>query len=187
MAQGNEVNAITWNSPIWGLAKTRPIFFEPPAVAISRAVSSYPALAITGAAISPTIDTTRVWGERERDLLMIGNFGDDWDGFGAEAPAAKLVRRADFFLALLRESVPDNPPMRVLASPDSAIAFEWANGNRLVQAEITDSDEVEWMFATPGSETKFIQQTIKYPAEVKTRGPVWQVSEVEEPVSAAAI
>lgn len=159
----------------------------PPAVAISRAESTYPAVATTALAISATIDSTRVWRDRERELLTIGNFGDNWDGFGAEAPAAKVVRRADFFLGLLRTSVPDNPPMRVLVSPDSAIAFEWATGNSLVQVEITDCDEVEWMFATPGSETKFVQQMFKYPAEVKMRGPVWQASEVEEPVSAAAI
>lgn len=180
------MNAITWNFPVWGLAKSKPIFYIPPAVAISRAESSYPNLATTAVAISPTINTT-IWSKRELELRAIGNFGENWDGFGAEAPTAEVVRRADCFLGLLRTSVPDNPPMRVLVSPDSAIAFEWSDGNNLVQAEITDSDEVEWMFATPGSETRFVQQMFKYPAEVKTRGPVWQASEVEEPVSAAAI
>lgn len=181
------MSAITWNSPAWGLAKAKPIFYIPPAVAISRAESSYPTVVPSAVAISPTINTARAWSERGRELLTIGNFGDNWDGLGAEAPAARVVNRADFFFRLLRTSLPDNPPMRVLMSPDSAIAFEWANGNNLVQAEVTDSDEVEWMFATPGKETIFLQQMFKYPAEVETRGPVWQASEVEEPVSAAAI
>ena len=124
------------------------------------------------------------WNEREKDLARLRSFENNWDGFEAEAPDPSLMDKADFFLRVLKQRYPDNPPMRVVLSADGAVAFEWAKNDKFVQAEIIDPFRVEWMFATSEQDTKFSIEFL----DAQTQEQAWQPKPtvVDEPVYASA-
>ena len=95
------------------------------------------------------------WIRCDTDLAKIRNFEDDWDGFGAEAPRHAALKLAQSFLSILRDRDFENPPMRIALSPSGAIAFEWLEGDSFLRAEIEDSEDIEWMLATPDRPTEF--------------------------------
>ncbi len=79
--------------------------------------------------------------------------------------------------------------MRVVLSPDGSVAFEWADHNRFVQAEITDSFKVEWMVAIQGEPTKFGAEFLEEPSSGGAKqGHAWQPAPavVDEPAYASA-
>jgi len=136
------------------------------------------------------IATSKTWNDREQDLAKMRSFENNWDGFDAVAPDFSLIDKADFFLHLLKERYPANPPMRVVLSADGSVAFEWANDDKFVQAEIIDLSRVEWMFATPGEDTKFTIELLDM--QNRSSGALqeqaWQPKPtvVDEPVYASA-
>jgi len=132
----------------------------------------------------------KAWTDRERDLARIRDFKHNWDGLEAEPPNKLVTDRAELFLRILRKQLPASPPMRILLSADSSIAFEWAMGKYFVQAEITDSDEIEWMFAFPGKETQFRTEVLESASNSNSeQGQVWQPvpTVVEERAYASAL
>jgi hypothetical protein len=131
------------------------------------------------------IAMSKAWKEREQDLARMRSFESNWDGFDAVAPDFALLDKAEFFLCVLKERYPENPPMRAVLSADGSVAFEWAKDDKFVQAEIIDPSRVEWMFATPGQDTKF---TIEH-LDAQTQEQAWQPKPtvVDEPVYASAL
>jgi hypothetical protein len=130
------------------------------------------------------IAVSKTWNEREQDLAKMRSFENNWDGFDAVAPDFSLIDKADFFLRMLKERYPANPPMRAVLSADGSVAFEWAKDGKFVQAEIIDPSRVEWMFATPGQDTKFSIEFL----DAETQEQAWQPKPtvVDEPVYASA-
>jgi len=130
------------------------------------------------------IAASKRWNEREKDLAKMRSFEADWDGFAAEAPNLCLIDKAEFFLRVLRGRYPDNPPMRAVLSADGCVAFEWANDEKFVQAEIIDPKRVEWMFAMPGQDAQFSIEFL----EVQSQEQAWQPAPtaVDEPAYAFA-
>jgi hypothetical protein len=132
--------------------------------------------------IKPADETARTsdsylsaWLDRERELARIRNFKRNWDGLEADPPSQTLTDHAELFLRILKEELPANPPMRILLSADSSIAFEWAMGGSFVQAEIRPTNEIEWMFATPGKEPVFRNEVLDSSSNsISEQGQVWQ-------------
>ena len=86
--------------------------------------------------------------------------------------------------------MPENPPMRVLLSADNSVAFEWVVRTNFVQAEITKSKEIEWMFAVPGKTPEFKTEILEDPSTVEsTQGQEWQPAPTvaDEPAYASAL
>ena len=139
---------------------------------------------------STDIDALKKWIEREHDLARIREFGDNWDGLDADAPDQTVMDRADFFLRVLKDREPANPPMRVALSADGSVAFEWADDNTFVQAEIMDSVKVEWMVAIHGEATQFRVEFLEEPSTSgrAKQGHAWQPAPtvVDEPAYASA-
>jgi hypothetical protein len=136
------------------------------------------------------IDTIKKWIERERDLARIREFRDNWDGLDADAPDKTVMLTADFFLRVLKDREPASPPMRVVLSADGSVAFEWAYGDKFVQAEIGDSVTVEWMIAVQGEATRFEVEFLEElsPSGAAKQGQAWQPAPavVDEPAYASA-
>src|SRR5713101_2229597 len=125
---------------------------------------------------STDIQALQKWIEREHDLARIRNFGNNWDGFDADAPDTAVINRADLFLRVLKEREPASPPMRIVLAPDGSVSFEWADDNRLVQVEITNSPKVEWMVAIQGEATVFGVESLEEPSTYggARQGHEWQ-------------
>jgi hypothetical protein len=125
--------------------------------------------------ISTDIRAIQVWLAREAELLAFRKLGDNWDGFDAVVPDDKIVQRAVSFLHIVRDRDRSKPPKRVVLSPDGLIALEWVEGNTFVQAEVGASNEIEWMFATPGKPTEFRVESIAVPSDsAPAEGHAWQ-------------
>jgi hypothetical protein len=149
--------AATWSLPAILPTSTRQTYRkevrdQPPATSITWQQG---VLASEDVAFPADISLIQSWLERRLELATMRKLARDWDGLGAEAPDLTVIDRADHFLRMLQERDPANPPMRVVLSADSSIAFEWVRESRFIQAEITEAAEVEWLIATPGMETEF--------------------------------
>lgn len=105
--------------------------------------------------LSADIHSLQSWIAKEADLSAFRQRLEDWDGLGASAPDPTVVDRAISFLHILRARDRSNPPRRVVLSSDGLIALEWVEGRKFVQAEIGNSNEIEWMIASPGQPTEF--------------------------------
>ena len=139
---------------------------------------------------STYIQALQNWIAREHDLARIRTLGNNWDGLDADAPDLAVVNRAEFFLRVLKEYEPANPPMRIVLAPDGSISFEWVEDNRFVQAEISDSAKVEWMVAIPGEATVFGIESLEEPSIYggAKQGHAWQPAPAvtDEPAYASA-
>jgi hypothetical protein len=113
--------------------------------------------------------TPWTWIEREMDLAKIRNLGNNWDGFDADAPDIATLDKAASFLRLLRERDESNPPNRIALSPNGSVALEWVQGTLFLRAEVADSNEVEWMLASPGRPTEFQVESLMVST---SQGPV---------------
>jgi hypothetical protein len=123
--------------------------------------------------VSADIPTIQRWLECETELAAVRRLGNNWDGFDSDAPNPSALARADLFLRILRDRGYSNPPRRITISPNGAVAFEWLEGASFIRAEIENSDDIEWMIATPGQPTEFAVETIIEPSETQTEG-TWQ-------------
>ena len=158
---------------------------SPPAIALTQAAPTYESY--IGHDISANIVELQAWIGREIELSVIGRYGENWDGFDAAPPNPLVIGRAIMFLRFLRDRDRANPPLRVSLSPDGFIGLEWLEANRLIRAEINDSDEVEWMIATPGQPTEFRTELFGDPLESgSSRGQSWRPAEAaaDEPAFA---
>jgi hypothetical protein len=106
--------------------------------------------------ISTDIHAIQAWRERELELASIRKLGENWDGYGSEAPTDAVLDRATLFLRGVKDRDFENPPMRLALSPAGLLTIDWLDGKALVRAEIQDSDEIEWMRAIPGQPTEFV-------------------------------
>jgi hypothetical protein len=140
--------------------------------------------------VSTDIRAIQSWLAREADLAAFRKLGGNWDGFDAVAPDAAIVERAIFFLHILRDRDRSNPPGRVVLASDGLIALEWVEGNRFIQAEIGNSDDVEWMVAIPGQPTEFgVESLAVHSDSGPTEGQAWQTPATvaaDEPAYASA-
>ena|SRR2546425_992730 len=140
--------------------------------------------------ISTDIRAIQSWLAKEADLSAFRKLGDNWDGFDAAAPDATIIERAISFLRILRDRDRSNPPGRVVLSSDGFIALEWVEGNRFIQAEVGDSNEVEWMIAIPGQPTQFgVESLAVHSDSGPTEGQAWQppaTVAADEPAYASA-
>lgn len=137
---------------------------------------------------APTdIRAIQSWLQREADLSSLCKLGENWDGFDAAAPDDAIINKAISFLRILRDREPLNPPKRVVPSPNGLIALEWVEDNRFIQAEVSESDEVEWMVAIPGQLTRFVLESLSNsePAEEQAWQPPATVA-ADEPAYASA-
>jgi hypothetical protein len=141
--------------------------------------------------ISADIQSIQTWIAKETELSSFRNFHDNWDGLDAAAPDSTLVGKGLFLLRLLKERDPSNPPKRVVLSTDGFIALEWVDGNRLIQAEVGDSDEIEWMIAMPGQPTNFsVEPLVLDSGFGRMEGRPWQppaTVAADEPAYASAL
>ncbi len=184
----------TWTTPAIVRSETRPAYQKsPPQQAPTGIIWTLGEAAYERGLLqqaSTNIDALKKWIEREHDLATIRELGDNWDGFEAAAPDQTVMSKADFFLRVLKDREPANPPMRVALSADGSVAFEWADDNRFVQAEITDSVEVEWMVAIRGEPTKFKVEFLEDPSTSggARQWHAWQPAPtvVDEPAYASA-
>jgi hypothetical protein len=137
--------------------------------------------------VSTDIITLKTWVERRTDIAKIRTLAVNWDGDDSVPPTYGVWSRAQIFLNILHERKPGNPPKKIAVSPDGLIALEWFDSNAFVRAEIGDTEQVEWMFATPGFPAEFRTETV---AELKTppeQGHVWEPAMVDEPACASEL
>jgi len=125
--------------------------------AIVETVESSPPGISSVSAISADIRAIRSWRDRELELATIRQFGENWDGYGADVPSVGAMDAATLFLAICKKSDYGNPPARIALSPSGCLAVDWLDGDALIRAEILDldSNEIEWMRAIPGQPTEF--------------------------------
>jgi hypothetical protein len=116
----------------------------------------------------------KTWLERETEMAGISVLPDNWDGFGSPAPDPATMERAASFFQTLREREPGRPPMRIAVSPDGFIGLEWLDGASFRRAEIGDTDEVEWMLAIPGQETRFWSEHLAPSGSEVVHSHEWQ-------------
>lgn len=169
---------ITWTPPSIVWSETKPAYRQtvlpqtPSAIIWTEGEEAYEYSLLEQR--STNIDAIKNWIERERDLVRIREFGDDWDGLDSDAPDNDVMNRADLFLRILKDREPGNPPMRVTLSPSGSIAMEWLVGNSFIRAEIGDSDEIDWMLAVPGLPTEFKVESLAPWASEAVEGQEWK-------------
>ncbi len=135
---------------------------------------------------SEDVSVLSKWIECERTLARISTLGDNWDGFNAPVPDQTVLARASFFMRLLRERDIATPPIAVVLSPSGSVALEWVRGNGLLRAEVSDSDEVEWMRAIPGQPTSFSTESLIPECEAM-EGQGWGPARADFDVSVTAL
>ena len=122
------------------------------------------------------------WESREAELIAIGRYRDNWDGYDSPAPDPRIVDAALQILRAMRSHDRWNPPMRATVSPDGLVALEWQSDGTYLRAEITEGGEVDWMEAKSGGPVKFWTHrlTVESPDELpndQTREDAWQLND----------
>lgn len=132
------------------------------------------------AAISADICAIQAWRERELELAAIREFGENWDGYGADAPDIAVIDAAALFLSICKKFDSSNAPARIALSPAGVLSVDWFYGDTLVRAEIQDFNEIEWMKATPGQPTDFFTTSF-----IEKAGPESEQVQTWQPAPAA--
>lgn len=89
-------------------------------------------------------DLERRWVETIRNLIIMRNLPDNWDGEDSEAPPPELIDSILAYIDILRgRGVPS--PSRVSASPNGDVLLEWQEGDVYYEAEFSEPYNVEWM------------------------------------------
>lgn len=146
-----------------------------------------PSVSFVPAHISSNIASVRAWRERGRELSSIRTLGNDWDGYGSEAPDEGVLEAADRLLGVLSTRLSENPPMRLSLAPDGSLTVDWVEGKALLQAAIQESGtEIEWMRAIPGKPTEFLTQKLENPVGSGIQQvQMWQPTQPEEELDLA--
>jgi hypothetical protein len=72
----------------------------------------------------PEVPDAGAWEPAVQQIVGFQHLGDDWDGFGAEAPSADLLASAiGLAYTLLGQGV--DPPHRVAPGVRGSVIFEW--------------------------------------------------------------
>lgn len=109
--------------------------------AYSRPIDPYIQTSITRAEIVDQVQER--WGRVVHSLLGLLSLRDNWDGQGAVAPFAGLVRSAVELAETLRHSDAP-PPTTAVATPAGTILFGW-NGSSYFEIEVLAPDRAEWL------------------------------------------
>lgn len=158
-----------------------------PSTILSAGVAQRPM--VSPAATSTDIRAIQAWRDRDFELASIRELGQNWDGYGADAPSVALMDAAALFLAVCKDINYTNPPVRIALSASGFLSVDWLYGNTLVRAEIQNSNEIEWMKATPGQPTEFFATELREVTGPETEQvQTWQPAPVaeDEPALASA-
>jgi hypothetical protein len=122
-----------------------------------------------------TVDPwTKAWQQRDKELLVIRKYRNDWDGLGTEAPNPALIDVAREVLAVLKRRDPDSPPVRASLTPAGSVTLEWQSKGHYLEAEITGFGRVEWMEAREGEKAKLWIEKLADEKASEVRGAVWE-------------
>jgi hypothetical protein len=147
---------------------------NPTAIVWTQTTPAYQTIVFDG--FQASIPVISSWIERAFDLASIRALGDNWDGFGSEAPDHSVIEKANAFFRVLQDRDFTNPPMRVGLSPNGSIAFEWLEQDAFLRAELGDSEEVEWMRAAPGQPTNFRLESLAPSRLEAPEGQAWKTT-----------
>lgn len=121
------------------------------------------------------------WQQRDKELLQIRRYGNDWDGLGTEAPNPAHVDVAREVLAILKRRNPNGPPVRASLTPAGSITLEWQSKGYYVEAEVIGFNRIEWMEVREGEKAKLWVERLANEKAGEVRGAVW-----EKPIEAGA-
>jgi hypothetical protein len=121
-------------------------------------------------AVDPWIKT---WQERDKELLAIRRYKNDWDGLGTEAPNPGYIDQAREILEFLKRRNSSAPPARVSLTPNRSITFEWQSKGYYLEAELFGFERIEWMEAHEGEKAKFWIERLVAPNASEGQGVVW--------------
>lgn len=89
------------------------------------------------------------WAEVIDELLRLRTLSDDWDGEGSPAPGPALVDGA-ISLARTLEAGGHPSPVRVIASVNGTVYFEWRSSQGYHEIEVTSADAAEFRWVAKG-------------------------------------
>lgn len=104
---------------------------------------------------------------------------DNWDGEDASKPAPELITAAKKWLTKYNyKNQTNNPPSKILASPDGEVVFQWVTSSSREQIEFLSPYRAEWTFIRDNFETQheFIDLTDFRKAEKITISNYYQNS-----------
>jgi len=150
--------------------------FDP--LALSAGIAAR--LIVSPETISVDIRAIQAWHDREFELTAIRELGENWDGYGADAPSVAVMDAASLFLAICKKINCTHAPVRIALSPSGVLSVDWLYGDTLVRAEIEDPNEIEWMKATPGRSTEFFTTELIGAGPEIEQVQTWQPAPVAE-------
>ncbi|MCU7883956.1 MAG: hypothetical protein KZQ82_07110 [Candidatus Thiodiazotropha sp. (ex Lucinoma annulata)] len=103
-------------------------------------------------------EINRHWLLRHNELNMISKLLPDWDGLGADVPNSDLYDTAVDLFNHLGKSNWEEPPSRILPSPEGTIIFEWTIDGMYLEAEICEPWCIEWMQDEEGADPEYWSQ-----------------------------
>jgi hypothetical protein len=90
------------------------------------------------------------WDSAVQEIVGLRELGDDWDGFGAEAPSQQVLESA-IGLAYFLSNDGVDPPHRVAPGVCGSVIFEWQEPNgTYALVEIDQPLHAEVMVIEPG-------------------------------------
>ena len=99
-------------------------------------------------------DEAGAWGSAVNAIRGFQSLADDWDGFGAKAPARELINSA-IGLALLLNEKGVEPPIRVAPGIEGTVLFEWQGESGFyADVEVVRPFHAEVMLVKPGEKAK---------------------------------
>jgi len=141
---------------------------------------------LTGEYLLTTVDPwINAWRQRDKELLAIRKYGNNWDGLGTAAPNPAHIDVALEVLAALKRRDPTSPPVRAALTPSNSISIEWQSKGHFVEAEIIGFNRIEWMDARDGQKAKFWIEKLASDEVSEARGAAWEKTEVGAAVFAS--
>jgi hypothetical protein len=94
------------------------------------------------------------WEPAVRQVVELKDLGDDWDGFGAQAPSRELLQSAIGLAYCFRDQGVD-PPHRVVPGVCGSVIYEWQDADgTYTEVEIDRPLHAEVMVVEPGQAAK---------------------------------
>lgn len=88
------------------------------------------------------------------ELARLRVLEEDWDGQGADAPAAGNLNRAQAWVEEMRGRERALPPSKVVPGAAGEVSLVWQSPGFYLEAEISTPNQVEWLFAVEGQPTR---------------------------------
>lgn len=98
------------------------------------------------------------WASTERLLVDVSQLDDNWDGEGADAPNFEIIETA-YKLLTLMQSQNHPTPTQISATLLGGIVVYWRVDDVYIEAEINESNLVEWMQTEPNEQPKYWEWT----------------------------